>query len=183
METSAPTEKKVPEKTETSPKPPKTYKKALVGTVIALAILLIAAGVFGTLYYFKVQDVKKLTAEKQELLGQKGDLEGKMGELSQTSTEIAGLNDQIKSFKAKIAKANAYNEFSKYLNSVIQAHSGFTGWIDAEYQIGRTKAQATGDKSFVSVVDWAWNTQNGDPLNRVVTTLKAIDSGIEASLK
>jgi len=96
--------------------------------------------------------------------------------------EKMNLEKQIADDKTKDEKAKAYNDFFKYLNSVIMAHNGFEGWTEAEYQTARTKAEATKDGSFVSTIDWAWHDTNTPPLDRLIRVWTSIDQGIGNNL-
>ena len=93
------------------------------------------------------------------------------------------LEEQLAAKNTKIAKAKTYNDFFQYMNSVIEAHNGFDGWTEAEYQIAYNKAQATGDNAFTGVVDAAWHDADGDPTTRILRVLKTINEGIANNLK
>jgi hypothetical protein len=165
----------------------------------SVLVLIIAAGVF---YYFKIDDWKeKLVASKDQkiafqvtdlanqakLLEETGgtakDKEALVAENTLLTKDKASLTAENTALKAGRAKALAYNEFFKYLNTVIETHNGFTGWTDAEFQIGRTRAEATGDISFVSTVNWAWYETSINPTTRVIRAWKEIVSGIQNALK
>ena len=81
-----------------------------------------------------------------------------------------------------MAKARTYNDFFKYLNDITQVHNGYTGWTEAEYQTGRSKAEATGDGNFVSVIDWAWTATSTPQIDRMIKVWTAIDEGIGSNL-
>ena len=68
------------------------------------------------------------------------------------------------------------------MTQVIDAHDGFTGWTDAEYQVGREKAQATGNQTFVETVDAAWNNEAIDVTTGVINVYRGIVSGISGAL-
>ncbi len=103
-------------------------------------------------------------------------------QISALEKDKTDLQKKITDSDAKFAKIKAYNEFFKYINSVIETHNGFSGWTDAEYQIARGKAQTIGDNSFLSTVDWAWNQTSVDVLTRLLGVWKAITSGIDSVL-
>lgn len=177
---------------------PKKARTAFIITLVLAIVFFVISGVLGYFYYqaksldnWKEKIVQLKDGKITELEAKVADLEGRASSLSAEGVktkadlekENASLNAQIASYKAKIAKANAYNEFYKYLNQVIEAHNGFSGWTDAEFQVGKTKAEATGDASFVSDVNWAWYETSVDPNTRVMKIWKDIASGIENSLK
>jgi len=163
---------------------------------VALGILVIGSGVLGYLYYKSQKAKKDLNSQNETLLGQLGsalvspsptatssELVALQSRVTTLEKEKSNLEGQISSLKSKIKKANAYNEFYKYLNSVIETHSGYTGWTDAEFETGKQKAEATGDAPFVSTVNWAWYETSVPPYDRVLRTQKEIASGIENALK
>jgi len=92
-------------------------------------------------------------------------------------------NSNLDSKNSAIATANAYNDFLEYMTQVIDTHDGFSGWTDAEYQIGREKAEATGNSSFVDRIDWAWHETSVDPVERVVQVYRDVVNGISSALK
>lgn len=177
---------------------PRKAKIAFTITLIAAIVFFVASGVLGYFYYqaktldnWKENIVKTKDAKIDELNKKIADLEGQKSSLSsegaktkeQLEAENSALNAQITGYKAKIAKALAYNEFYKYLNQVIEAHNGFSGWTDAEFQVGKQKAEATGDANFVSDVNWAWYETSIDPNTRVMKIWKDIASGIQSALQ
>lgn len=177
---------------------PKKAKIAFIITLILAIVFFLASLALGYFYYqaknldkWKESIVQSKDTKIAELQKKVGDLEGQASNLSAQGVktkadlekENAALSGQIGATAAKIAKANSYNNFFKYLNQVIETHNGFTGWTDAEFQIGKQKAEATGDASFVSDVNWAWYETSIDPSTRVMKIWKDIASGIENSLK
>ena len=167
--------------------------------------LFVVAGIVGYFCYQAlmenkglVNDLENLKNERQvsaaDLKKENEDLTRKLQILEEQNKTLqnkeaacekdkADLTTENKNYQDKIQKALTYNEFFKYENSIIELHGDFSGWTDAEYQTGRSKAQATGDSNFVSTVDWAWNRQDIDPFTRAVGVWKAIAAGIENSLK
>lgn len=166
----------------------------------SVLVLAIAAGSY---YFFGLNDWKeKVIVDKDQKIAQQDtDLKKQIDLFSQTGSattsdketltaentrlikDKADLTTENTSLKAGKAKALAYNEFFKYLNTVIETHNGFSGWTDAEFQTGKTKAEATGDISFVSTVNWAWYETSIDPTIRVIRAWKEIVSGIQNALK
>ena len=96
---------------------------------------------------------------------------------------ISSLQKQIADYKAGMTKIAAYKEFLKYYNQIIEIHNGYTGWTDAEFQVGKTKAEATGDTDFVSIVNQAWYETSVDPTTRIIRVNKAIVTGLERGIK
>jgi len=161
----------------------KPSKKVLIVFIVIIGVLLVGIAVLGYLYFSRVRQYNSLVSEKEQLQVQ---LDAKTKELEEAQGSMPNtgpLEEQIADYEAKIAKAQTYNEFYKYLNSVIEIHNGFTGWTDAEYQIGRGLAQKIGNSSFVAVVDNAWNNQQQPVPDRLISVWKAIAQGIETSLK
>ena len=176
-------------------------KFRIVSWVIFSVLMLVIA--IGSYYFFTINGWKeKIIASKDEKIAQLTDDLSKQAKLleetgSQTSKDKAALsaeNAQLTKDKSSLtaenaalkagkAKALAYNEFFKFLNTVIETHNGFTGWTDAEFQTGKSKAEATGDISFVSTINWAWYETGIDPDTRVMRVWKEIVSGIQNALK
>ena len=163
-------------------------RKAKIAFGIALSLLIIfflASGVLGYFFYKKYdsyQDIwSRYTSMKKDDTkdAEITDLEKQIEELT---AEKTALEKENKELKDGIAVANAYNEFLKYMTHIIDVHNGFTGWTDAEYQVGRTKAQATGSTSFVNTVDWAWNRTDVDITTRVIGVWNAIATGIDTAI-
>lgn len=101
-----------------------------------------------------------------------------------TDLKLANQNLQntVNDKSTKMAKAKTYNEFFKYLNDVTEAHNGYTGWTEAEYHIARTKAEATGDGNFVTIVDTAWTATGTSVIDRMIKLWSAIDEAIGSNL-
>ena len=173
--------------------PIKSKKVFILMLCLAIAFF-IASGALGYLYYAKNRDYKNLNTAKQ-LLEEKSksleDLQKQVEDLTKTNETLTAENkklktdisDQSSAQAAKVKKAKAYNDVMRYFSSVIKAHNGFDGWTDAEYQTGRVKAQATLDTAFVNTVDWAWNRQDINVVDRVVGFWNAVSDGIDNSLK
>ncbi|MFH1749425.1 MAG: hypothetical protein ABH837_00775 [bacterium] len=165
----------------------KKAKIAFISTLVIAIIFFLGSGVLGYMFYGKYNDYKNLKDKYTDLKEVTvGDLEKEIEDLQKQvdtlTTEKTALEEQIKEKDAGIATANAYNEFLKYMTQIIKTHNGFTGWTDAEYQVGRTKAQATGSTSFVNTVDWAWNRTDIDPVTRVIGVWDAVANGISNAI-
>jgi len=166
---------------------PKKAKIAFITTLVIAIIFFLGSGVLGYMYYDKYNDHRDLKEKYSDLKEiTLSDLEKEneelQGQVDTLTEEKLALEEQIKTKDVGIAVANAYNEFHKYMNQVIQTHNGFDGWTDAEYQIARRKAQATGSNTFVNTVDTAWNRTDIDPLTRLLNVWKGIVSGIENAI-
>lgn len=170
------------------------FKVGFVFTLILAIVLFLASGTLGYLYWHKLDDRNKLDASKQQveesLAKAQGDLTAankQIGDLTVASDSsgqsISSLQKQAANYKTGMAKITAYKEFLKYYNSVIETHNGYTGWTDAEFQTGKTKAEATGDASFVSTVNWAWYETGVDVATRIIRVNREIVSGIESGIK
>jgi len=127
-----------------------------------------------------VTQVKELTAENNLLKKENEKLKTENTNLIKENESLSAGNKENES---KMAKAKAYNDVLAYLVQIIQAHNGLNGWTEAEYQAGRQKAQATGDQSFVDLIDWAWNNQAIDQIERLTKVMDAIADGIGNNLK
>lgn len=168
--------------------------------IFVFLVLVIAAGS----YYFISADVfknriiaskdEKIALQAIDLSRQAKLLEDASSQTAQDKESLTAENAQLKkdkdtltaennALKAGKTKALAYAEFFRYLNSIIETHGGFTGWTDPEFQTAKTKAEATGDTSFVSTVNWAWYDRDTPPFDRVLRTWKEIVSGIQNALK
>lgn len=177
--------------------PPKA--KNIFGIFLALSIVFfLATGVFSYLYYQKYMQNKTLESQIWELEGKsttttfsakqsEADLKKQITDLQTENIKLTKtnkeLNDQATANKTKVDKVLTYNQFFEYLNSVIEKYNGFDGWTDADYQAGLTKAQATGDTSFVATVNWAWYETTVPQMTRAIGVWKAISTGITNSLK
>lgn len=173
-------------------------KKAVIYWIVASATLFVIAAASGYMYYRANRNMKDTEREVTDLSQDNDTLTQQLAEtqssgtteleaVKETNTALAKdkkeLEDQVASYQAKISKANAYNEFYKHLNSVIETHGGFTGWTDAEFQTGKTLAEKTGDTAFVNLINWAWYETSVNPTTRVIEVWKSIASNIENALK
>jgi len=116
--------------------------------------------------------VSKTSAEIEKLRQEKADLQKQLDE----------KNNELSSKDAGMSTITAYNNFLEYMTQVIDAHNGFSGWTDAEYQIGHEKAQATGNNDFINTVDTAWNDTSIDVTTRVINVYRGIINGINGGL-
>lgn len=174
---------------------PRKAKIAFIVVLVLAIVFFLGAGALGYLYWKKVDSYKSLADEKKKLedsienqiSSKTEDLQTQIETLEKEKTDLetdkSALQDQIDNYKVGMAKITAYKEFYKYYNQVIETHSGFTGWTDQEYAVGRSKAEATGDQDFVAVVDYAWNETSVDPTTRVIRVNKAIVTGLERGIK
>lgn len=177
---------------------PRKAKTAFVVTLCLLILFFLASGVLGYFYYQKNNENKKLASDYNNLKNQiesnnKNDSKNESKQVSNLkkqiedltkansslTTEKNTLKSQNDEYKLKQAKVSAYNEFFIYLNQIIETHNGFSGWTDAEFQIGKQKAEATADTNFVSDVNWAWYETSIPPDQRVLKIWKDIAAGIK----
>ena len=173
---------------------PRRAKIAFVLTLCFAIFFFLSSGLLAYFYWQKTKGNHDLDSSKQKveesLRTSEANLAKANSELTalKASTDASGksissLEKQIADNKLGMEKITAYNEFFKYLTSVIKTHSGLDGWTDAEYQAGRVKAQATGSASFVSDVDWAWNRRDIDQITRLVKIFEDISAGVASGLK
>ncbi|OGY24639.1 MAG: hypothetical protein A2Y57_00770 [Candidatus Woykebacteria bacterium RBG_13_40_7b] len=127
-----------------------------------------------------VNQIKTLTAENTSLKKENATLTSENTALKSENEDLTA-NNQEKA--AKMAKASVYNDFLAYLVQIIQAHNGLSGWTEAEYQAARTKAQATGDQTFVELIDWAWTSTTIDQVERLTKVLDSISDNIGNNVK
>ena len=161
---------------------PQKAKVVFIITLVLLIVFFLSAGVAGYFYYQKNLNYNDLDSKYSKLKREQTDAKKLQKQITTLNQQIADLQKQIETKNASSTTIKAYNDFFKYMNSIIRIHNGYTGWTDAEYQVGRQKAQATGSSSFVSLVDWAWNRTDIDPNTRVLGVLDAIAKGIGDSL-
>ena len=162
---------------------PRKAKLAFVLTLVFAIIFFLGCAALGYLFYTKYSSYKDLSSKYNKLKNQNQSTVEELKAKNKTLTdENTTLKEQITTKDAGIAKANAYNAFFKYETAVIKAHSGFSGWTEAEYQTGRVKAQATGDTSFVNLIDWAWNRTDIDQVVRIIAVWEATAKGIEDNI-
>ena len=173
--------------------PPKA-KIAFVLTLIFAIFFFLASGVLGYFYWQKMRSYNDLADSKKKVEEQLKTAEDNLAKANAEITDlktassasgesISSLEKQLADYKAGMAKITAYKEFLKYYNSVIKAHNGYTGWTDAEFQIDKQKAEATGDTDFVSLVNWAWYDTSVDPTTRILRINDAIVTGLERGIK
>jgi len=171
--------------------PIKTKRAFWISFVLVL-VFFISTTVLGFLFYQSYKNYQALKEENQRLASLPSpsptisvspssgtDL---LKENMDLKLENQTLKKDLADKNAKTAKAKAYNDFFKYMNSVIMAHNGFDGWTEAEYLTARGKAEATGDGTFVSTIDWAWHDTNTAPLDRLIKVWTSIDQGIGNNL-
>lgn len=174
-----------------SQKPMDSVKKYRIVFWVSISIfaIIITTGVY---FAWRNQgDITQLILEKDQKIAAQSLEISKLNKATSTtessSSEIQKTNAQLteenETLKAGIKKANTYNDFSKYLTSVIKAHSGFTGWTDAEFAIAKTKAEATANTNFVSTINWAWYEVSVPSIDRVIRVWEETATGIESSLK
>ena len=162
---------------------PRKAKLAFVLTLVFAIIFFLGCVGLGYFFYTKYSAYKDLSSKYNKLKNQNQSTVEELKAQNKTLTdENTALKGQITTKDAGLAKIKAYNEFFKYENYVIKLHNGFTGWTDAEYRTARTKAQGTGDSSFVSLIDWGWNRTDIDPTTRAIAVWEAIAKGIESGL-
>ena len=172
----------------------KSKKVFLIVLSALLAASLIGNAALGYLYYKKTTDNKdlndkcnSLTQEVKKLQSQVSTTSAELKRLSTSSAalqdQVTSLQDQLTACQAKSAKVKTYTAVVSYVSGVIKAHNGFDGWTDAEYQKGRSLAQATGDQNFIGTIDWAWNRKDIDQMTRFTGFLNALVTGIDNALK
>jgi len=178
--------------------PVKAKRVFLVMLILAI-IFFLASGVLGYFYLQKSRSYKSLADEKNKLeTSSEEQIKNKIVELEtklQTDTETlrkektdceadrSAKEDQIDSFREGMAKITSYKEALKYYYFVLETHGGYTGWTDQEYTTFRNKAEATGDKDFVDVIDYTWNEASADLVTRLVRFHKALVIGFERGIK
>lgn len=169
-------------------------KKLLIILSALLVVSVITAAVLGFLYFKKSSDYQTLNNKCDNLSSQVKKLENQVSttsaELKKVSTasaalqaQVTSLQDQLAACQAKSAKVKTYTAVISYVSGVIKIHNGFDGWTDAEYQKGRSLAQATGDTNFVNTIDWAWNRKDLDQMTRFTGFLNALVTGIDNAVK
>lgn len=173
---------------------PRKAKIAFVTTLILAIFFFLASGILGYFYWQKMKSYNDLVASKQKV---ESDLKTANDSLAKANTELAGLKattdasgqsisslqKQISDNNAKKAGIASYLAFFTYLVDIIANHNGLNGWTEAEYQAGRALAVATGNNSFVTDVDWAWNQRDVDQITRLVKVMRDIITGINNGLK
>jgi len=176
---------------ETPPKKPaeplKPKKGVIALLIILVLIFVLTAGGLGYLYWQKNNNYKKLNQDKQtqidNLNQDKTNLEKQVADLTKENTDLKNTSQQSSETAAnKLTIIKAYTEILTYFAQVVELHSGFTGWTNAEYLHARDIAKKTQSSSFLATVDWAWNQESVDPILRVVRFLKEIAAGINENL-
>jgi predicted phage gp36 major capsid-like protein len=178
---------------------PRKAKIAFVTILVFAIVFFLGAGVLGYFFWQKTTSYKSLADEKSKLevsvedqvAGKTEELQAKLTESEKaladqkvtSEAEKSKSDEQIESYRSGMTKITAYKEALKYYYAVIEAHGGYTGWTDQEYAIFRSKAEATGDKDFVDVVDYAWNETSADVVTRVLRFHQALVTGFERGIK
>lgn len=121
----------------------------------------------------------ELAESQASLTEYKAQLDELTSESTQTSDTNASLETQIASLQAKISKIDKINNLNEYIWQVVEAHGGFVGFTDAEYNVAIQKANATGDTTIVSAVQSAWNDTHIDPTVRVINLMQTLISKID----
>ena len=168
--------------------PVKKYRIIFWVSMSVFAIVIILGVYFSWRYHNnqtglvleKDQKIAAQSLEIEKLNKAKGTTETSSSEVQKTNAQLTEENNAL---KAGIKKSLAYNEFSKYLTSVIKAHNGFSGWTDAEFATAKTKAEATANTNFVSTVNWAWYETTVPQIDRLVRVWEETTAGIDTSLK
>lgn len=168
--------------------PVKKYR-IIFWVFVGIFAVIIVSGVY---FFWRNQgDITQLILEKDQKIAAQNLEISKLNKATTTtessSSELIKANAQLTeekdALKAGIKKANNYNDFSKYLTSVIKTHSGFSGWTDAEFAVAKTKAEAAGNASFVSTINWAWYEITVPQLDRAIRVWEETAAGIQDSLK
>ena len=163
---------------------PRKSKNVFIIMLVIAILLFLGLAVVGFFYWQEVKSYNQLNTDKKALEQQLSSIsKDTISQIANFKKENETLTASNKAKDAKMAKAKAYNDVLAYLIQIIQAHNGLNGWTEAEYQAGRVKAQATGDQSFVDLVDWAWNNQAIDQVERLTKVMDAIADGIGSNLK
>jgi len=166
---------------------PRKSKNVFILMLVISIVLFLGLAVLGYFFWQKTKNYNSLLADKKALESQYSLIsKDTVKQIADLKTENANLkkeNETLTAKTAKMAKAKAYNDVLAYLIQIIQAHNGLNGWTEAEYQSGRVKAVATGDQSFVDIIDWAWNNQAIDQVERLTKVMDAIADGIGNNLK
>jgi len=167
--------------------------------IFIIVILVVAAIVFTIIGYYGAKsafEARQLDASPTVTISPTPTVTASISPVSKTSSDIEKLRAEVADLQKQLNEKNtalaskeagmstitAYNDFLEYMTQVIDAHDGFSGWTEAEYQIGREKAQATGNSGFVSTVDSAWHDTATDPVVRVVNVYRGIIDGIKGGL-
>ena len=162
---------------------------------ITFSVLVIVIGAGTWLFLRDRANKEQIISEKDQKISE---LEAEISKTKSASesagSELEKENEALKTENIKLAKENSdlkaakakaltYNEFLKYMTSIIKLHAGFSGWTDAEFQTGKAKAEATGNANFVSTINWAWYQTSVPPTDRVIRVWEEAAAGIENSLK
>jgi len=179
-------------------------KRPFVIFLILAILFFLASCVFGYLWYKNLSETNNVSSDEamvttlaqkdSEIAALKAQITALQDTAGQPSADLtkenttlkdenSSLKNNIASYQTKITKTIAYNDFLKYMVSVIDAHDGFSGWTEGEFQTAQTKAQATSNTAFVSTVNWAWYETSVNPLERVIRTFNETAAGIENALK
>jgi regulator of replication initiation timing len=126
-------------------------------------------------------DSSKSTVEELQVLN--AQLRKRISEMEQTEGSNKTLTSQLKEKDDKIAKIRQYNEVFKYINQVIEVHSGLTGITQEEFDVGLAKAATVGDQNLTDTLKWAWNEQSINQVTRLIGVYKAISTGIDNNTK
>ncbi|MFH1854807.1 MAG: hypothetical protein ABH810_00095 [bacterium] len=167
---------------------PKHRLVFVISLAVGVAIVFVLVGYFSAKSVYKVKPTPTPTAtikpspspSATSSLG--AQIEKLKAEKAALQTKLDEANSNLDSKNSGIATTKAYVSFLEYMTQVIDAHDGFTGWTNAEYQVGREKAEATGNSDFVNRVDWAWNETSVDSIVRVIEVYRDIVSGINSAL-
>ncbi len=171
--------------------------------ILAICLLIgtmVSCGIYSYRLWNENQSLKDEVEASEELSDELGVLQDEFDELKIDHEELTGQNEElqndyndlsgnydvaqgtIEAYEVAQARIQAYNNFDDYFHNVIVAHGGFDGWTQAEYEHAHDLAEATGDSSFVDIVEYAWNNEDIDPVIRITAVMKGIIDGINANL-
>lgn len=172
-------------------------KRVFILMLILSIIFFIASVGLGYLYYAKHLDYQNLLTEKQaleeKLANSQNDLQKQVDKLTEENQDLEKANAKLTKENTAFAKAQstqtkknkitkAYIDFLNYLAQVTGSHNGFEGWTEAEYQHAHQIALRTKDNDFVETVEWAWNEETADPIDRLVRVLEEVYQGINDNI-
>jgi len=160
----------------------------VISLAVGIAIVFVLVGYFSAKSVYKVKPTPTPTATLKPSPSPSAtsslsiQIEKLKAEKAALQVKLDTANSDLDNKNSGITTTKAYVSFLEYMTQVIDAHDGFTGWTDAEYQVGREKAEATGNNDFVNRVDWAWNETSVDPVVRVIEVYRDIVNGINSAL-
>ena len=93
------------------------------------------------------------------------------------------MQTSLDSANGKISKATAYNNVLSYVAGLMEAHNGFSGWTQEEFNTGYALARKTNDQSYLDLIDYVWYNTTVDINTRIARYFVTTADNIKTRLQ